>query len=288
MRNRKNTVSKIWNLIIVVILLVCLYFTYQFYQKNNFNEFVRSETNLYTSEFKRDNNVKYSDKRSYNITSTQFNDAMFYKNVKVEKNHPYKVTCMVKTNNVKSKEEKSGVGAHISIEGTTERSIAITGTNDWQKIELIFNSKNRENVNIGFRLGGYLGEAKGEVWFSDFTIEEGTEDNSQNNQWKFANFIFQTTDVNINGEQIKLEVTNKDMVDITNTITRFEKSASELSKGKMTAKCDTYKIDVPLTKLSYDEEFGYYVSPEDVEEQIKDIISKNDYDHIFVIVRLRR
>lgn len=286
MKNRKNTVSKVWNIIILVILLICLYFAYQFYQTNNFNDFVRSESNLYTSKFKRDNEIKCSEKRSYKIDSPEFNDAMFYKTVKVEKNHPYKVTCMVKTNNVEAKEEKSGVGAHISIEGTTERSIAITGTQDWQKIELIFNSKDRETINIGFRLGGYLGDAKGETWFSDFTIEEGNAE--QNSRWKFANFIFQTTDVNINGEQIKLDVTNRDITDITNTITRFENSCSELSKGKMTAKCDTYKVDVPLTKLSYDSEFGYYVSPEDVEEQIKNVISENDYDHIFVIVKLRR
>lgn len=56
----------------------------------------------------------------------------------------------------------------------------------------------------------------------------------------------------------------------------------------MTAKCDTYQIDTPLSKLSYDEEFGYYAAPEDVETQIKDIVSRNNYDHIFVIVRLRR
>lgn len=57
---------------------------------------------------------------------------------------------MVKTKDVQAKEEKSGVGAQISIEGTTERSVAIVGTQDWQKIEFIFNSKNREEINIGF------------------------------------------------------------------------------------------------------------------------------------------
>ena len=56
----------------------------------------------------------------------------------------------------------------------------------------------------------------------------------------------------------------------------------------MQAKCDIYEIDTPLTELSYDEEFGYYISPENVETQIRDIIEQNDYDHIFVIVRLRR
>ena len=54
----------------------------------------------------------------------------------------------------------------------------------------------------------------------------------------------------------------------------------------MTANCDIYKTSDPINKLTYDEEFGYYVSAEDVEKSIKDIIQKNDYDHIFVIIRL--
>ena len=63
---------------------------------------------------------------------------MFSQEIKVKKNTPYKVSCMVKTNGVEKEEEKSGIGAQISIVGTTERSIAIADTNDWQKIELIF------------------------------------------------------------------------------------------------------------------------------------------------------
>ena len=56
----------------------------------------------------------------------------------------------------------------------------------------------------------------------------------------------------------------------------------------MTADVDIYQVNTPITKLSYDNEFGYYVAPEDIEEQIKDTISQNDYDHIFVVMRLRR
>ncbi|MCI8759845.1 MAG: hypothetical protein HFJ34_01755 [Clostridia bacterium] len=56
----------------------------------------------------------------------------------------------------------------------------------------------------------------------------------------------------------------------------------------MTAECDIYQIETPLTTLSYDDEFGYFVAPEDVENHIKDTISSKDYDHIFIIVRLRR
>lgn len=284
-QNKKSKKSLILNFITFILLLIGVYFTYQYYKVNDFNDFVRSETNLYTSEFKRDKEIKYSNMNSYKIKSDKFNDAMFYKKITVEKNQPYKVTCMVKTKNVETKNNTTGAGAQIAIEGTTERSVAILGTEDWQKIELIFNSKDRTEINIGFRLGGYLDDAKGETWFSDFTLEEGTLDS--NNTWNFACFIFETTDVNIDGKQINLEVTKNDITDISNTINRFETACSELSENKMLAKCDTYKINTPLSSLSYDKEYGYYVSPEDVELQIKDTIANSDYDHIFVIVKLR-
>ena len=76
------------------------------------------------------------------------------------------------------------------------------------------------------------------------------------------------------------------MTDIRNTIERFENSCNQLSEGKMTADCDIYEIQEPITSLSYDDEFGYYVAPEDVEKQIKDVINQHNYDHIFVVVRL--
>lgn len=285
-RQKKSLFGRITYIITVIILCIALYFSYQYYQSNNFNDFVRSELNLYTSKFKRDDKVKYSDSKSYKIESQEYNDAMFYEKVKVKKNTPYKVTCMVKTENVEAQNGNSGVGAQISIEGSTERSSAIQGTSDWQEIELIFNSKNKEEINIGFRLGGNLGEAKGTAWFSDFKIEEGIPEN--NNNWNFACFIFKTTDVTIDNNNIQLQVSDADIRDIEDTISRFQTSCKTLSKGKMTAKCDIYEIETPLSKLSYDEEFGYYVAPEDIEGQIKDTMSKNNYDHIFVIVRLRR
>lgn len=287
MEERKKTIQgKITYFLTLIFLLILLYFAYQYYQTNNFNDFVRSETNLYTSEFKRDNEVKYLGQRSYRITSQEYNDAMFYKTIEVEKNHAYKVSCMIKTEEVIAEDSKTGVGAQISIEGTTERSVAIQGNTEWQKIELIFNSKDREEINIGFRLGGYLGKAKGQAWFSDLKLEEGTVE--QDNEWKFACFIFKTTDVNINNKEVKLNVTNSDIKDIKDTIRRFAASCKNLSEEKMTAEYDIYEIDTPITQLSYDNQFAYYVSPENIEEQIRETISNGDYDHIFAILRLRR
>lgn len=55
----------------------------------------------------------------------------------------------------------------------------------------------------------------------------------------------------------------------------------------MKAKCDIYQMNTPLSRLSYDNEFGYFVAAEDIEDQIKDTIAMNNYDHIYAIVRLR-
>lgn len=280
----KKIRTVIGNIIVFVILIIALYLAYQFYQSNNFNGFVRSEANLNTSEFKRDKEIKYSDNNSYKITSNEFNDAMFSKEVQVQKNTPYKVTCMVKTKGVEAEKNESSIGAQISISDTVERSVAISGDTDWQELEFVFNSKNRDTVDIAFRLGGTAGNAKGEVWFSDFKIEEGKSD--ENSDWKFACFIFDNTNVNIDNKQINIQVTSNDITDIKNTITRFERSCNELSQGRMTADCDIYEVQEPITSLSYDDEFGYYVAPEDIENQIKDVINQNNYDHIFVVVRL--
>ena len=239
---------------------------------------------LHTSQFKRDSKIKYSKTDSYRIVSETTNDATFYKKVKVQKNRPYKVTCMVKTENVIPENNLSGVGAQISVIGTTEKSMAITGTQDWQKIEMIFNSKDREEVDIGFRLGGYLGKCTGTAWFSDFTLEEGTT--TESNNWNFACFIFENTDVVVDGNEVKISMTDNDILDIRDTINRFQTTVSDLSQHKMTANCDVYKIQEPITKLTYDEEFGYFVAAEDVENSIKDVVQQNDYDHIFVIIRL--
>lgn len=177
MRRYKKKKSYIGS-IIYLIILICLIWVscklYNRYQINNFNDFIRTEYKPYLSEFVRDNDVKYGDKSSYKISSKEENDAMFYKEIKVTPNTPYKVTCMVKTEDVKNVKEVSAGGAHISIADTVEKSKSITGTNDWQKLEFIFNSKDRKNIKLGFRLGGYEDNSTGTAWFSNFKIEVGS------------------------------------------------------------------------------------------------------------------
>ena len=54
----------------------------------------------------------------------------------------------------------------------------------------------------------------------------------------------------------------------------------------MTMTYDIIEIKEPLTTLSYDEENEYFVAPQDVDDLIKKYIEKDEYDYIFVAVRL--
>ena len=93
--------------------------------------------------------------KSYKVENKEYNDAMFFKTIEVKPNTPYKVKCMVKTENVLNKEDKYIGGAQIAIRDSVECSESVTGTNDWTELTFIFNSKNRTTVDVGFRLGGY-------------------------------------------------------------------------------------------------------------------------------------
>ncbi len=272
------------NIVKVIIIILMLLIAYYIYLSNNFIDYVKAEKNIGVSAFKRDFQERYSDEWSHSIESTEFNDAMFFETVKLEPNTPYRLTCMVKVENVVPFEENENIGAQISIEASTEASIAIQGTSGWQEIELIFDSKERTEVNIGFRLGGYAGDATGKVWFTDFKIEEGTKD--LDNVWNFGYFIFEETKVNIDNEIINIQMTEEDLSDIDDIIERFEESMEILTEKQMDVEYKTYNIKEPLSSLSYDQEFGYYVSEKDIKEQIDKIVEENEFDHVFVIIRL--
>lgn len=280
MQKKSNIIKNIIGIIIIVAIIV---FLYQVYKTYNFNDFVKAEYNLGMSEFKRDSEIKYAQANSYKIENTNYNDAMLYQTIKVNPNTPYKVTCMIKTENVKSKKENSDSGAHICIADTTEKSNNIVGTSDWTEVEFYFDSKNREEVKIGFRLGGYDDEVIGTAWFSDITIESGIPDTS--NEWNFLCILFDNVDVNINGQNIKLSLTQIDKDDMNMCIRRFKTSMEELSRNKIKVNYEIVETKEPIRTMSYDEENGYYVSGYDVRNVIDSYIAQGKYDHIFIAFR---
>ena len=114
-KEKGSITGKIIYTVLVIALIFVAVMLYFRFEKRNFNDFVQTEYNLYKSEFTRDEDVKYSDNASYKIKSEVENDAMFYKEVKVTPNTQYKVTCMVKTQDVKTIKNPSSGVAHISI-----------------------------------------------------------------------------------------------------------------------------------------------------------------------------
>lgn len=283
----QKTSKIIGKIISIVITLALIFIAYKIYTVNNFNEYIRAEYNSGISNFLRDNQEKYSKTDSYRIENTDYNDAMFFKTITVVPNTSYKVSCMVKTENVTNKNGDTDAGAHICINETVEKSDNVIGTTEWTKIEFVFNSKNREELQIGFRLGGNYDDSKGIAWFSDITIESGIANES--NQWNFLCLLFDETKVNLEVNGIKrnfdLNLTQSDIQDMKLCINRFKNSMEELSRQKIKVSYDIVEVKEPITSMSYDEENGYFVAPYNVKDVIDKYISLGKYDHIFVAFR---
>ena len=224
--------KKILNTFLFCILIVILIGLFNVYKKINFNEFSKSEYIQYNSEFLRDSEIKYSNMDSYKIVSNNYNDAMFYKKIDVTPNTVYRVTAMVKTENIKTEKGKTEAGANICISDTTEKSISLIGTNDWTKLEFMFNSKNRTSVNLGFRLGSYDDNCTGTAWFSDFKIEQGNANTS--NYWKYVCFVIENVDLytEVNGKKthIVTQMSEADKNTIVQNMERFKTSINSLSR----------------------------------------------------------
>ena len=127
-------------------------------------------------------------------------------------------------------------------------------------------------------------DCKGSVWFSDFKLEEGIMDTSNN--WNVACFIMKNVDVSIDNENLKISMSLSDIESMKTNMERFKQSANTLSNGKMTVDYDIYEINTPIESVTYSEEHGYYVAPTDVKDILKKYLNKEEYDYIFVTVRL--
>ena len=174
---KRNRIVK--NVISIIFLVAIIIIASKIYSKYNYNDFEKNISELDKTIFGRDSEEKYSKMDSYKIENIDYTDSMFSQTISVIPNRPYKVTCKVKVKDVTNLNNTKSGGAHICIGGTTERSRTISGTADWQELTFYFNSKNKTEANIGFRLGGYAEKTKGTAWFSDFQVEVGTPDTNK-------------------------------------------------------------------------------------------------------------
>lgn len=277
----KNVLFLAFFALIAVIIMNTLY------KQIGYGYFKKALSRSGVTFFTRDNTIKYSDMNSYKIENKDYNNASFYKTIKLNKNTPYRISCMIKTENVEILNKRyENSGAKIRIMGSDEQSYAVTGSTDWTKVTLMFNSKQNDELDIGFMLGGdsNSGNVRGTAWFSDLKIEEGYLDESNN--WNFVCFIFKNTNVNLLDMNYKYSMSDKDIEQMKSCMERFQSSCEEMSNHKMTVSYKIIEIDDAITQLSYDESKGYYIDPKDISKQIDKYLSEENFDHIFVCARL--
>ncbi len=274
-------ISRIITLIVIAAFVGVIIFVYNKYY---FNDFIKANEKAGITKFYRDSDVKYEKDNSYCIESSDFNDALFFKEIPVKKDTPYKITCFVKTENVES-DNPDTAGACISIMGSAEQSLTLQGTNtEWQKLTLMVDSENNESLRIGFRLGGYSGYTKGKAWFANMKVEEGIKDSSE--QWNVVCFLIDNVKVNIDGKNYAFSLTNEDKRLLEDNLNRFSTTVRTFSGNKMYVDAQIVEITEPLTTLSYDDDNYYYASPSDLKPLIDKYVESNEYDHIFIGLRM--
>ena len=274
-------------LFLTILLSIVICVVNYLYDNVGYGYFEKAVANENMTHFGRDSKIKYSNMNSYKIENKDFNNATFYKKIKVNKNTPYKISCMVKTENVEVLDNSySNSGAKISILNSNEQSDCVTGNSDWKEVAVMLNSMQNDELDIGFMLGGDTknGNVRGTAWFSDLHIEEGSMENDNN--WNFACLIFKNTNVSIAGKNYKYAMTDTDVSSISDCMERFKSSISNMSGNKMKANYSIYCIDNPIESLSYDKQNGYYIDPNDVSNVISKQIPVEQFDHIFVCARL--
>ena len=289
-REENAKISTIFNIILVIIAIMAIYYVWHIYRINEFGNFVKAEYTTGISQFSRDDSVKYSDQYSYKIESQEFNDALIYRNIDVKENTLYRVTAMVKFENVQNEKEESEGGVNIGIMDTTEKSNSLVGNGDWQSLVFQFDSRNRTNVDITFRLGAYDDNSKGTVWFSDFKLDEVKKD--ENNNWNFICLIMKNLQVDIekDGKKTKTNLNLKpsEISLIESNMKRFQTSMKEMSGGRMTVTYRTIVVDKPITSISNSDDYGNYIATSNIEEILERYVDNGgiEYDHIFVAYKL--
>ena len=112
--------------------------------------------------------LAHSGKKSVKISSISGADASWSTVVQVQPFSKYRLTGWIKTKDVRS---AGGKGVLLNIHGIEKlQTKALTGTNDWTKVELVFDTELNDALQINCLFGGW-GKVTGEAWFDDITLE---------------------------------------------------------------------------------------------------------------------
>jgi len=107
-------------------------------------------------------------KRAVMLSSESGADIGWLTSVPVKPRSQYRLSGWIKTENV---EAGSGKGALFNLHNIQpSQTPAVTGTKDWTKVELVFDTGERAAVEINCLFGGW-GLSTGKAWFDDLRLE---------------------------------------------------------------------------------------------------------------------
>jgi alpha-N-arabinofuranosidase len=110
-------------------------------------------------------------KRSLLITADQGADVGWSTTVSVEPHATYRLSGWIKTDNVRPVADRGGRGALLNLHNIQPLATpALTGTQDWTRVELVFETGGNDAVVVNCLLGGW-GLATGKAWYDDLCLE---------------------------------------------------------------------------------------------------------------------
>jgi len=94
-------------------------------------------------------------------------DTSWHADVRVEPRSKYRLSAWIKTDGVKT--SRGGMGALLNVHGTDFRTRPVTGTSDWTKVEITFDTGSSATVSINCLFGGW-GHATGTAYYDDIEL----------------------------------------------------------------------------------------------------------------------
>ena len=180
-RNLRKIFIYVLCIAVVTVLLACLSScstvskTYSF-EKGDESKIKGWEIYDYSRQYESANDTKISitedgyKGKALKIESSAANDARVYKKIKVSASSIYKISVMVKTENV----AESGAGANISGYNCSGRSSGVFGTTDgWvNKTVYLKTGAEQTSVDLSLGLGGYSSVSSGTAYFDELSVEK--------------------------------------------------------------------------------------------------------------------
>jgi putative membrane-bound dehydrogenase-like protein len=103
-------------------------------------------------------------RRALRLDSQRGADTSWYTDVTLEPHTDYRLSAWVKTDNV-----RGAMGGLLNVHGTDYRTNAVTGTGDWRKVEVTFNSGTATQFSINCLFGGW-GRSTGAALYDDIEL----------------------------------------------------------------------------------------------------------------------